>query len=641
MPHDLFISHSARDKVIADAVCAGMEAGGIRCWITPRDILTGQDWGGAIIDAIQSSRMMVIIFSKDANSSPHVMREVNKAVSVGIPILPFRIEDISPTGSMEYYLSTQHWLDALTPPLESHIQRLLIAARAYLALEPLSLSSSVLPVPSPPTAGKPVAKPKVAATAKLYPREPLVRNSKEKALQRDGSDQQVTILEETLANNRIAAEVVNISHGARVTRYEVQPAPGVRISRIDKIAYNLALALNALNVRVDAPIPGKLLVGIEVPNKELKIVDIREVLDSEAGTKSKSPIAFALGKDIAGKPYIVDLARMPHLLIAGVTNSGKSVCINSLICSMLLRATPKQVKFLLIDPKRVELSLFQSIPHLLAPVASEAKYAVGLLQWAIREMDHRYAMLAENGVRNIIAFNEKARLEKFEELPYIVIIIDELADLMMQAATEVENAICRLAQLARATGIHLVVATQRPSVNILTSAIKANIPSRIAFAVSSSIDSRVILDVVGAERLVGQGDMLYQPVEFPRAERIQGAFISEQDINKLVASVHIPGEPVFKEELMDIFKTEAQREELNCDLAKNYYFEDELLPLALDFIHSINQASTSMLQRKFRIGYSRAARMMDILEEKGYVGPYNGGKPREVINPPERKSTQS
>jgi S-DNA-T family DNA segregation ATPase FtsK/SpoIIIE len=448
---------------------------------------------------------------------------------------------------------------------------------------------------------------------------------------RDDSTEKILVLEEKLRSFGIEAKVVGVERGPRVTRFEILPPPGVRISKITNLADDIALSLSALDVRVEAPVPGKGVVGIEVPNKELTMVSVREIIDSEVMRKSKSPLAFTLGRDIAGHPRIADLTKMPHLLIAGATNSGKSVCINSLLCSILMRATPREVKLLLVDPKRVELSLFQHIPHLIAPVAYDAKHAAGLLRWAIREMEGRYEMFADKGVRNIIGFNEQSRLEVMEELPYIVIIIDELADLMMQAAAEFEASICRIAQLARATGIHLVVATQRPSVNVITGTIKANIPSRIAFSVASQVDSRTILDMNGAERLVGQGDMLYLPVDASKPARIQGAFVSEVEINHVVSFIKGQGKPLFSDEIVAI-EEEAMRVE--GDERYNDEPEDELFDRAIDYIRTTKYASTSMLQRKFRIGYTRAARLMDIFEERGFVGPGQGSKPREVIFAP-------
>jgi len=356
-------------------------------------------------------------------------------------------------------------------------------------------------------------------------------------------------------------------------------------------------------------------------------VDLKDILANDIMRLNSSKLAFALGKDIAGHPRIADLAKMPHLLIAGATNSGKSVCLNSMIVSILCRAYADEVKFLMVDPKRVELSLFDGIPHLVAPVAHDAREAAGLLRWAMREMEMRYQLFADAGVRNIAAYNEQVALEKSAApLYYLVIVIDELADLMMQAATEFEASICRLAQLARATGIHIVVATQRPSVNVITGTIKANIASRIAFAVASQADSRVVLDINGAERLVGSGDMLFLPFDASKPTRIQGAYVSERDILNLVDWVKQHGQPEYCAEVLAVDKKGAMAEDEQID--------DNLFQKALEFVLSTNYASASMLQRRLRIGYNRAARLIDIMEERGYVGPSEGNRPREVYAGP-------
>jgi S-DNA-T family DNA segregation ATPase FtsK/SpoIIIE len=437
----------------------------------------------------------------------------------------------------------------------------------------------------------------------------------------------VETLEETLRSFGIDAKVVEIERGPRVTRYEVQLPPGVRVARITNLADDLALALAALDVRVEAPVPGKGVIGIEVPNKDVVYVDLKEILASDIMRLNQSKLAFALGKDIAGHPRIADLGKMPHLLIAGATNSGKSVCLNSMIVSILCRAYPDEVKFLMVDPKRVELSLFAGIPHLVAPVAHDAREAAGLLRWAMREMEMRYQLFADAGVRNIAAYNEQVALEKSAApLYYLVIVIDELADLMMQAAAEFESSICRLAQLARATGIHIVVATQRPSVNVITGTIKANIASRIAFAVASQADSRVVLDINGAERLVGSGDMLFLPFDASKPTRIQGAYVSERDILNMVDWLKQRAQPEYCAEILAVDKKGATAEDEQID--------DDLFHKALEFVLSTNYASASMLQRRLRIGYNRAARLIDIMEERGYVGPSEGNRPREVYAGP-------
>jgi len=439
----------------------------------------------------------------------------------------------------------------------------------------------------------------------------------------------VDILENALASYGIDARVVDVERGPRVTRYEIHLPAGVRVSRVTNLADDLAYALSALAVRVEAPVPGKGVIGIEVPNPDVTFVHLREILEAEAASSAKSRIAFALGRDISGHPMMADLAKMPHLLIAGATNSGKSVCLNSLITTILVRARPDEVKMLMIDPKRVELSLFEGIPHLAAPVAHDAKEAAGLLRWAIREMELRYSQFADLGVRNIVGWNERAKIdEEMEPLYYLVIVIDELADLMMQAATEFETSICRLAQLARATGIHLVVATQRPSVNVITGTIKANIASRIAFAVASQVDSRTILDMNGAERLVGSGDMLYLPLDAPTGKpvRIQGAYVSEHDINAVVTFLKKQAKPTYSQSAIESAG--------NVVIAGKEQADDPMFETALEYVLATRHASASMLQRKFKLGYTRAARLIDIMEERGYVGPHDGRRAREVYASP-------
>jgi len=442
----------------------------------------------------------------------------------------------------------------------------------------------------------------------------------------------VETLENALASYGIDAQVVDVERGPRVTRYEIMLPSGVRVSKVTNLADDLAYALKALAVRVEAPVPGKGVVGIEVPNPEVTFVHLREIMDSKAAERMKSRIAFALGRDIPGHPMMADLATMPHLLIAGATNSGKSVCLNAMIASVLFRARPDEVKFLLIDPKRVELSLFEGIPHLAAPVAHDAKEAAGLLRWAIREMELRYSQFADVGVRNIKGWNERAVMdEDMEPMYYLVIVIDELADLMMQAAAEFETSICRLAQLARATGIHLVVATQRPSVNVITGTIKANIASRIAFAVASQVDSRTILDINGAEKLVGSGDMLFLPLDAPTGKpvRLQGAYISERDIGTVVDFLKKQAKPHYSKSAVESAGSVVLKGGREDDV------EDGMFERALDFVLATKHASASMLQRKFKLGYTRAARLIDMMEERGYVGPHDGRKPREVYATPQ------
>ena len=501
---------------------------------------------------------------------------------------------------------------------------------------PLTAAGKAAPAPPRPSAKQLTFAEELGAAAATEPPKDLANyqlpplsllSSTPGGAKTDDALDKMELLEQTLASFGIEAKVVEIERGPRVTRYEVQPPPGVRVSRITNLADDLALSLAALDVRVEAPVPGKGVIGIEVPNSEVVFVDLKDILSSEVAQRTTSKLAFALGKDITGHPMMADLAKMPHLLIAGATNSGKSVCINAMVASILFRARPDEIKFLMVDPKRVELSLFEGIPHLVAPVAHDAKEAAGLLRWAIREMEHRYELFADHGVRNMVGFNELAvRDPELEPLYYLVIVIDELADLMMQAATEFETSICRLAQLARATGIHLVVATQRPSVNVITGTIKANISSRIAFAVASQVDSRTILDINGAERLVGSGDMLFLPIDASKPTRIQGAYISEADINRLVQYLRRQAAPSYQASALPAGERASWKEEEEL--------EDGLFEKALEFVLSTKYASASMLQRKLRVGYTRAARLIDMMEERGYVGPADGSRPREVYSAP-------
>ncbi len=455
---------------------------------------------------------------------------------------------------------------------------------------------------------------------KLPPKS-LLKNGYKKTTYKDEDIlKNAKLLEKTLESFGVKAKVSQVSCGPAVTRYEVQPAPGIKVSRIITLADDIALSLAASDVRIEAPIPGKAAVGIEVPNKDISIVTLKEVIESRNFKESKSKLTIALGKDIAGSPVVADLAEMPHLLVAGATGSGKSVCINAIIASILFKATPNDVKLLLIDPKVVELTTFNGIPHLITPVVTDPEKASSALNWVVREMERRYRTFAKNGARDIKRYNKK--MDKASKIPEMVVIIDELADLMMIAPTEVEDSICRLAQKARAAGIHLVVATQRPSVDVITGVIKANIPSRISFAVSSQTDSRTILDMSGAEKLLGRGDMLFYPVGTVKPQRLQGCFISEREVEKLVDFVKRQGEPVYKEEITRVSQKET---------AKKVEETDELFYDALKLIIDYGQASISLLQRRLHIGYTRAARIIDEMEAKGFIGGYEGTKPREVL----------
>lgn len=439
------------------------------------------------------------------------------------------------------------------------------------------------------------------------------------------------ILGETLANFKVKASILNACHGPAVTRYEVKPAPGVKVSKITGLADDIALNMAASAVRIEQ-IPGKAAIGIEVPNQELESVQLREVLENPSFAAAKSPLTVGLGKDISGQAIFADLAKMPHLLVAGATGSGKSVCINTLITSILFKAKPTEVKFILIDPKMVELSVYNDIPHLMVPVVTDAKKAASVLNWAVQEMEKRYGLIAQAGVRNMDGYNKQFEEEPEKKLPSIVIIIDELADLMMVAPHDVEDAICRIAQKARAAGIYLVLATQRPSVNVITGVIKANIPSRISFAVTSQIDSRTILDASGAEKLLGKGDMLFKPQEANKATRIQGAFVSDKEVELLVEYIKSQGHKAeANQEIIDFTNkaAEAENEPEEDKPAKTKM--DSLLREAVELVMSSNNASASSFQRRYHIGYSRAGRLLDTMEQLGIVGPPQGSKPRDIL----------
>ena len=433
-------------------------------------------------------------------------------------------------------------------------------------------------------------------------------------------------LEETLKSFGVEAKVINVSRGPAVTRYELQPSPGVKVSKIVNLSDDISLNLAASGVRIEAPIPGKAAIGIEVPNKEVTPVFLKEIIESKEFKDNPSKLTFSLGKDISGQSMVADIAKMPHLLIAGSTGSGKSVCINSIIISLLYKAKPNEVKLLMIDPKVVELGIYNGIPHLLIPVVTDAKKAAGALNWAVQEMVNRYKLFADKGVRDIKGYNAIVKSDEGEEpLPQIVIIIDELADLMMVAPNDVEDAICRLAQMARAAGMHLVIATQRPSVDVITGVIKANIPSRIAFAVSSQVDSRTILDMAGAEKLLGKGDMLFYPVGEPKPIRVKGTFVSDKEVERVVENIKAQGSAEYNEDIIEEINSEKETPETASE------DNDEFLPQAIELVVEAGQASVSMIQRKFKVGYARAARIIDQMEARGIIGGFEGSKPRQVL----------
>ena len=436
------------------------------------------------------------------------------------------------------------------------------------------------------------------------------------------------VLQHTLESFHVNAKVVSFCHGPAVTRYDLEPAPGVKVSKITNLAEDIALQLATSSVRIE-PVPGKAAIGIEIPNRTLESVQLREVLENPQFQEASSKLTVGLGMDISGQAIFADIGKMPHLLVAGATGSGKSVCINTLISSILFKATPDEVKLILIDPKMVELSNYNGIPHLMVPVVTDPKKASSVLNWAVQEMEKRYSIFANHGVRDIKSFNRRYAEEK---LPLIVIVIDELADLMMVSPKDVEDAICRILQKARAAGIHMILATQRPSVNVITGIIKANLPSRISFAVSSQVDSRTILDRGGAETLLGKGDMLFSPQGAPKPIRVQGAFISDEEVEMLLDFIRAQGQEISEnEELIDFMENEAAEDE-SADADEVSVRYDELLPNAIELVMSTGQASSSNIQRRLGVGYTRAARLVDTMEELRIIGPSAGGnKPREIL----------
>ncbi|MFH1877310.1 MAG: DNA translocase FtsK [Candidatus Omnitrophota bacterium] len=432
---------------------------------------------------------------------------------------------------------------------------------------------------------------------------------------------QAATLETTLLEFGVEAKVVKINRGPVITMYELEPAVGTKVNKITSLSDNISLALRSANIRIVAPLPGKGTIGIEVPNPKSELVLLRDILESEQYIEENSPLKLALGKEISGEPMIADLAKMPHLLIAGATGSGKTVCINCIISSILFNASPDEVKFMMIDPKRVELQIFEGIPHLIAPIVTNAKKAATAFNWVIGEMERRYDVLAEKGVRNIATYKEKMK-EGDENLPYIVLVVDELADLMMVAQQDIEGAIMRIAQLSRAAGIHMILATQRPSVNVITGVIKANLPSRISFKVASKVDSRTVLDANGAEKLLGRGDMLFMAPGAVNIARGQCCLVEDSEIKNLVRVIKEQAGPQYTEDIIE----KQEKKSGGAEQEK-----DDLYREAIKIVINTKQASVSMIQRRLRVGYTRAARMIDIMEEEGIVGPYNGSKPREIL----------
>ncbi len=473
----------------------------------------------------------------------------------------------------------------------------------------------------------------VQAVEYVYPKIDFLNkpDSKVAGMSKEQLNQNAMRLISVLHEFGVEAEVVSIQEGPSVTRYEIIPESGVKISKILGLSEDIALRMAAKGIRI-APVPGKTVIGVEIANKEVMPVYIRDVIASDEFIKHKSKIAFALGKDIAGTTVVGDIAKMPHCLIAGATGSGKSVCINTLITSILYKASPEEVKLIMIDPKVVELSVYNGIPHLLIPVVTDPRKSAGALNWAVMEMLNRYNLFAKVGVRDLASYNKYLEKQGEPKLPQIVIIVDELADLMMASPKEVEEYICRLAQLARAAGMHLIIATQRPSVDVITGLIKANIPSRIAFAVSSAIDSRTILDSVGAEKLLGKGDMLYSPVGESKPIRVQGAFITDEERDKLIDFLKQNAQPDYDDSVLDHIEHNSTKEQTSSGTTADDLDEaDVMLGQCIEFVVDLGEASVSKLQRRFKLGYSRAARIVDQMEERGIVGPSEGSKPRQVL----------
>ena len=595
--------------------------------------------------------METLPLEPEAQSVPHEENEVHEpepvqvhdvTISAAEPI-PIEEEQEAPTPFLfdyEHEIETQN--DAPVMPVESPPVSMdesvpleeedIDEAAEYGDVSAISSEDVVVPpispLPTPPaaviadeTGERPYELPKVTHILSKHIKkenDTLAQEIKENA----------HVLQHTLESFHVNAKVVSFCHGPAVTRYDLEPAPGVKVSKITNLAEDIALQLATSSVRIE-PVPGKAAIGIEIPNRTLESVQLREVLENPQFQEASSKLTVGLGMDISGQAIFADIGKMPHLLVAGATGSGKSVCINTLISSILFKATPDEVKLILIDPKMVELSNYNGIPHLMVPVVTDPKKASSVLNWAVQEMEKRYSIFANHGVRDIKSFNRRYAEEK---LPLIVIVIDELADLMMVSPKDVEDAICRILQKARAAGIHMILATQRPSVNVITGIIKANLPSRISFAVSSQVDSRTILDRGGAETLLGKGDMLFSPQGAPKPIRVQGAFISDEEVEMLLDFIRAQGQEISEnEELIDFMENEAAEDE-SADADEVSVRYDELLPNAIELVMSTGQASSSNIQRRLGVGYTRAARLVDTMEELRIIGPSAGGnKPREIL----------
>ena len=587
----------------------------------------------------------------EAQSVPHEENEVHEAEPVqvhDVPVsaaepIPIEEEQEVPTPFLfDYEREIETQDDAPVMPVEpppvsmdesvSQEEEDIDESAEYADVSAISSEDVVVPpispLPAPPAAV-------IADETGEHPYElPKVTHILSKHIKKENDTlaqeikENAQVLQHTLESFHVNAKVVSFCHGPAVTRYDLEPAPGVKVSKITNLAEDIALQLATSSVRIE-PVPGKAAIGIEIPNRTLESVQLREVLENPQFQEASSKLTVGLGMDISGQAIFADIGKMPHLLVAGATGSGKSVCINTLISSILFKATPDEVKLILIDPKMVELSNYNGIPHLMVPVVTDPKKASSVLNWAVQEMEKRYSIFANHGVRDIKSFNRRYAEEK---LPLIVIVIDELADLMMVSPKDVEDAICRILQKARAAGIHMILATQRPSVNVITGIIKANLPSRISFAVSSQVDSRTILDRGGAETLLGKGDMLFSPQGAPKPIRVQGAFISDEEVEMLLDFIRAQGQEISEnEELIDFMENEAAEDE-SADADEVSVRYDELLPNAIELVMSTGQASSSNIQRRLGVGYTRAARLVDTMEELRIIGPSAGGnKPREIL----------
>ena len=607
------------------------QAGGIIGYLLVR---AGRYYLGAVGTGLFAACVSVLAWwlVSDGSTMPRLMAALISRVGAVIRSLRWRAQSLSlPAFSRPSAAATTHERPARAPASPG-------TAGREASDEPTAPRIRSTVVPKPKTLSNASSRPRQAPGGFHLPPLDLLTTPPPVSERQIGEDVQVNarILEETLKEFGIEARCVNIDRGPTVTRYELAPAPGVKLTKIVSLADDLALVLKTSSCHVVAPIPGKGLVGVDVPNSTATIVYLKELLTTKEFQNLASPLALAIGKDVSGQPVVCDLREGPHLLVAGATGSGKTVCLNSLLAGILYHASPDEVKFLMIDPKMVELVLFNEIPHLVAPVVTDAKRAAAALAWAVQEMERRYQLLAKAGVRNLDGYNQKAHAApengEATRLPYLVIVIDELADLMMIASRDVEEAITRLSQLSRAVGIHIVLATQRPSVDVITGVIKANFPARIAFQVASKVDSRTILDMNGADKLLGRGDLLFLRPGTAKPIRAQSCYLTDEEIERIVAYLKAQRQPAYDEQFMA-----RQDKPVEASITQT----DELYDMAKRLVLETGQASTSLLQRRLRLGYGRAARILDLMEQEGLVGPPQGSRPREILVDPHTVERQS